>query len=106
METFNKKGFPIINFHDTYFEVKAIDFWEFRSFTYAEVVRIKYYKPEPWTLGMLSHLLYDEYEPFKLKIYKDNGGDWTYDAPPKEDPEFNAVIAELIARCGLNKEGR
>jgi len=100
MEEFNQKGFPIIKLHDDCFEIKAIDYWEYRTFKYSEVIEIDYYsnKDKWWnSLSLLSN-----FEPYKLKIIKENGADWVYDAPRKYSAEFALIVKVLIERCGLD----
>lgn len=103
MIEFAQKGLPILRLHEDYFEVKDIDYWEFRTFTYSEVTKIKYYDVSYgfgqgflWGFGV-------GYQPeYRLKIYKDNGGDWWYPCPGEFNSEFAEVVRELINRCGTN----
>lgn len=105
MEEFHKKGFPIIRLSDDFFEVKAIDYWEFRRFDYKEVVKIDYWKEADkgnWALFGTIHLIYAATDTYQLKIFKDNGGDWTYKTKSKNsDPEFEEVIKRIKTRCGI-----
>ncbi len=102
---FNKKGFPIIRFHDDYFEVKAIDYWEFRSFKYVEVTEIDYYhnKYKWWNNFSITYFAFSSNEPHKFKVKKENGADWIYDAPRKYSKEFAEVVKELLKRCNLER---
>ena len=34
---FEEKGYPIIKVYDDYFEIKAIDYWEFRKFDFSNL---------------------------------------------------------------------
>lgn len=38
---FEKKGYPIIKIQADQFEIKAIDYWEFRRFSFSEIKEIK-----------------------------------------------------------------
>ena len=38
---FEAKGYPIIKVYTDYFEIKAIDYWEFRTFNFSEVKSIE-----------------------------------------------------------------
>ena len=99
MEEFNKKGFPIIKWFDDHFEVKAIDFWEFRSFNYSDVIKIDYYKnTDDYALWPTTYLLIKYFSPFNLKIVYPNGGDWTYKSPTKYNEEFASVVSEIMKR--------
>lgn len=99
-EKFYMEGFPIINRNGDYFEVKAIDYWEPRRFYFTEIKSIVYYKGGGnWPLWPFVNLLQNKFEPYKLKIAKKNGGDWTYDAPPKFDKDFSDFVKELDKFC-------
>jgi hypothetical protein len=103
MEEFNKKGFPIIKLHDDHFEVKAIDYCEYRTFNYSEVVRIEYDDSSDKFWGWpVVRLLMSRFGPYKLKLYKQNGADWSYDSPTNHDKEFELFTQKIKARCGLN----
>ena len=97
------EGFPIIILKEEEFEIKAIDFWEFRTFKYSEVTKIEYSKRlDSQLIFVFFVYLYElEHAPFKLKIYKKNGADWTYDCSKNEDPEFNKILREIEVRCGI-----
>ena len=102
MEEFNKDGFPIIKLKDDCFEIKAVDYWEYRTFKYAEIVNINYYNDaSKWWFWPILSTLTANYDPFKLKIIKENGADWIYNTQPKYNKEFNSIIQELIKRCGI-----
>lgn len=106
MEAFHKSGFPSIRLCDEFFEIKAIDYWEFRKFLYSEVVTIKYWKESDngnWALFGSIQMIYANTDTFKLKIIKDNGGDWTYETKSKtSDPEFEAILMQIKKRCGID----
>ena len=55
---FEAKGYPIIKVYNDYFEIKAIDYWEFRKFEFNYVKKIELYKPSenisPITLSIYS----------------------------------------------------
>ncbi|MCR9173337.1 MAG: hypothetical protein NXI10_12630 [bacterium] len=105
MIEFRKEGFPIIRLSDEFFEVKAIDYWEFRRFKYKEVVKINYWKEADkgnWILFGPIHQIYAGMDTYQLKIFKENGGDWTYKTRSKNsDTEFEALIEQLKIRCGI-----
>lgn len=103
MDKFNQDGFPIIRFYDRHFEVKAIDYWEFRSFQYNEVIDIDYYHPSSNWVGSSIYFL-SQFDPYQLKIKKMNGADWSYNAPSKFNSEFAEILNELRNKCGLEKK--
>lgn len=98
---FESKGFPTIKIHDTFFEIKAIDFWDFRKFNYSEVEKITHYNPnDKWYtkilfLNSFSALLFSKLEPSILKIEKKNGGNWKYQTSPKPNKEFRQTMEVL-----------
>ncbi|MFZ9956522.1 MAG: hypothetical protein ACO3E1_10420 [Flavobacteriales bacterium] len=103
MIEFNKKGFPIIKLHDEHFEIKAIDYWEFRSFKYSEVNKIEFSNETEMAFHMpLLSIFLSRNEPHRLKFFKNNGADWEYLSSPKVDNEFVSIINEIKKRCGLN----
>lgn len=103
MKEFNQEGFPIIRFHDDYFEIKAIDYWEFRSFRYDEVVDLDYYHTSKNWIGLSIYFL-TLYEPYTVKIKKNNGVDWKYSAPNEYSKEFASVLNEVLNRCGMKEK--
>ena len=98
---FEKKGFPIIKIFDNHFEIKAIDYWDFRSFDYSEVKIIKHYNPnDKWWNKFYFQTswiaqIFSKDDPWILKIKKNNGGEWTYKTTHNPNPEFRKVI-ELL----------
>ena len=42
---FEEKGYPIIKIFKNHFEIKAIDFWNFRRFEYSELTELKIENP-------------------------------------------------------------
>lgn len=96
--SFNEKGYPIIKIFENHFEIKAIDFWKFRSFNYNELKEVKVIDfKEKWWYRLyistsLSAMFFSENDPIKLKVVKLNKGDWEYKSSCKYNLEFNQVI--------------
>ncbi len=42
---FEEKRFPSIKVFESHFEIRAIDYWEYRKFNYLEIKNIKHYNP-------------------------------------------------------------
>ena len=42
---FIKKGFPSIKVFENHFEIKAVDYWEYRKFKFSETAEINHYNP-------------------------------------------------------------
>ena len=103
MEEFNKKGFPIIKLLDDCIEIKAIDYWEFKTFKYSEILKIDYYQTNQkyWYLNFLQIFSYSRFEPHKLKIFKKNGADWTFNTTEQHNNEFDSFIKKIKDRCDL-----
>jgi len=99
--TFEKEGCPIIRVHNSFFEVKAIDFWNYRSFEYSEVKEFEYYNPnDKWwnkifILGTWEALFFEDLEPSIFKVTKTNGGTYKYKCPYKLDKDLKKIIALL-----------
>lgn len=44
-KVFNQETYPILKIYEDHFEIKAIDFWEFRQFEYSKVLSIECLNP-------------------------------------------------------------
>lgn len=106
MEEFYKKGFPTIKLYEDHFEIKAIDISSFRSFDYSEISKIKYFKEADkgnWFFMLWIQAFYASTDTFRLKIVKQNAGDWEYETQSKNsDAEFEAVLNKIKHRCGIH----
>jgi len=95
---FKAKGYPSIKIFENHFEIKAIDFWQYRVFKYSEVKKISHYNPnDKWwnkffILTSPSIQIFSENDQWVLKIIKTNGGDWSYFTSHKKSSEFNDII--------------
>lgn len=95
---FEKKGFPSIKLFDEHFEIKAINYWEFRVFKYSEIKEIIHYNPnDKWwnklyILTSLTAQIFSENDPWTLKVIKNNGGDWTYKTSYESNSDFRKII--------------
>ena len=47
IKIFEERGYPIIKIYENYFEIKAIDYWEFRKFEYSNLKEMNYPEAEP-----------------------------------------------------------
>lgn len=98
------KGYPVIKTYTDYFEIKAIDYWEYKVFNFSEVKSIKYYDPNNnwWTkiyiLTSLTAQIFSKNDLWLLKITKKNGGHWTYKTSPERNLEFNQLVNYLKTR--------
>ncbi len=102
MKEFRRKGFPVIKLNEEFFEVKAIDFSQFRVFRYSEIDDVEYTKSEGdlWFWPILE-LISSKIDPYKFIVKKQNGGSWDYIASPKFDKDFEAIVSEI--RYRINK---
>jgi hypothetical protein len=95
---FEAKGYPIIKVYNDYFEIKAIDYWEFRKFEFNNVKKIELHKPSenisPISLSIYSifKYLFEKNEPNKLIITLQNEGNWEYLSSNKYNEDFNKTI--------------
>lgn len=102
---FKRSGFPIVRIYDESFEVKAIDFWNFRSFQFDKVKRIEYRKSNSaFWFGAFDELLQSIFDPYRLKIYLKDGSDWTYDTPREHSDDFQKLVEDLRNRCNLTEK--
>ncbi len=99
--TFEEKGYPIIKVYENYFEIKAIDFWEFRKFEYSELKELKIVNPfNNWWYRLYVNAswagrMYAHTDPITLKIIKNNEGSWDYKFPNKVHEGFKKIILEI-----------
>ncbi len=116
--SFKHKNFPFINVYQDYFEIKARDHWEFRSFNFNEVKKIRYYNPNDnwWTPIALVFTnpymkIFSKKEYFYIRVYKNNGGYWNYITPELIDKDLVIVLKNIEKQSGkiiveLPKKGR
>jgi hypothetical protein len=104
---FKQKGFPELKVYTEHFEVKARDHWEFRTFKYSEVKKIRYYDPNNnwWTpIAMVFSRpymsFYTEKKYYYLRIYKSSGGYWNYITPEFVSPDLIITLRHIEKRCG------
>ena len=98
---FEEKGYPIIKVYNDHFDIKAIDYWEYRTFKYSDIENLKLSDPNNnwWTklykLTSLTTQIFSKNDPWVLRIIKKSGGDWKYKTSPERNSEFNQVIKLL-----------
>ncbi len=101
---FKQKGFPELKVYADYFEVKARDHWEFRTFKFSEVHKIRYYDPNNnwWTrIALLFTNLsrfYIRKKYYYLRIYKNSGGYWNYITPEFVSLDLITALREIKKR--------
>ena len=100
---FEKNGFPIIKVFEEYFEVKAIGFWDFRTFKYSEVKEFDYYNPNEKWWNIFFNLggwttFFDHLEPSIFKIKKNNGSTYEYKCPNEKNKELMELIKLLKSK--------
>ncbi len=102
---FVKKGFPSIKIFESHFEIKAIDYWEYRKFNYSEVKNIKHYNPNNiwymklYILSSLAAQIFSDTDSWILKISKINGGNWKYRTSYSNSFDFNEIINLISKKC-------
>lgn len=104
---FKQKDFLELKVYANYFEVKARDHWEFRTFKFDEVQKIRYYDPNNnwWTkiailFSNLSMLVYAQKKYYYLRIYKNSGGYWNYITPEFVSQDLITVLREIEKLSG------
>lgn len=99
---FRQKGYPIIRIHNTFFEIKAIDFNTFRCFNYNEIKEVKLIDPKKlWWYKLLYSTLAraaSKNDPINIKVIKRNGGDWKYLTSSKQNINLQKIIIEINSR--------
>jgi hypothetical protein len=100
---FEIKGYPIIKLFETHFEIKAIDYWEYRIFKYSDLKKVTLINPmDKWwnkinSQNLLS-LIFSGDDPFYLQVSKIKGSGWKYQCSNKTNIEFNKIILEINIR--------
>ncbi|CAG5080372.1 hypothetical protein [Parvicella tangerina] len=94
---FNKAKFPIIKVYRESFEVKALDYWEFRQFDFNQVKSINYYNPNHLWYNKLFfynayHAAFKNLEPSIIKVNLMNGENWKYTCPNKIDKKLSRFL--------------
>ena len=95
---FKESGYPIIKVYENYFEIKAIDYWEFRKFDFSEVKNIEIKNPthnllyQFYLFTSLFAQLFSGNEPNSLKIHLKNNGDWSYICTNKKNQNFENIL--------------
>ena len=101
---FEENGYPIIKVYKDYFEIKAIDYWEFRTFNYSEVKSIEIIDSrKKWYFQLYQILFFNarifaKDEPVLLRITRKNDGFWDYSAKNEHNSNFNSILKELKKR--------
>jgi hypothetical protein len=99
MKEFNRDGFPVINLHEEFFEVKAIDFSKFRMFRYSDIHHVEYTNHEgSFPFWPFFELLISKFEPYKFIVKKNNGSSWDYLSPANFNQDFEAIVNEIKRR--------
>jgi hypothetical protein len=98
LKTFKKNGYPEILINETSFDIKAIDYWEFRSFNFNEVKSIDIINPQSTWYNRLYFVLsltariFAKDDPLLLRIIKKNEGVWEYNFKSEYNLEFRNTI--------------
>lgn len=101
MQEFSKDRFPLIKLHPDCFEIKAIDYWEYRTFNHSEVISVQYFNEgDEWWFWPIISVMQSRFGSFKLKIVTKSGSDWVYHTASTYNKEFAAVIDEIKKRSG------
>lgn len=108
MKEFKKNGFPEILIKKTSFEIKAVDYWEFRSFSFDEVKTIEIINPQNIWYNKLYFVLsltariFAKDDPLILRVIKKNDGVWDYNFKNEYNSDFRSVI-KCINQKLINK---
>lgn len=93
-----EKGFPVIKILRDEFQIKALDFWDYRTFKYSDVKSVSHYNPnDNWFMRLyiatsIAGRMFAKKDPWTLKIVLKNGGDWTYQTSPTHNMEFRKAL--------------
>jgi len=94
-QIFKKKGYPIIKVYEDYFEIRAINFSEFRKFEYHNLKKIILKDPKKkwWNRLYISTSIFGQIfskiDYIKLKVINKSKREWTYLTPNTQNSDFN-----------------
>ncbi len=108
---FEEDGHPKLRVYEDHFEVKDVDYWEFRSFTYDEVKSVEFVDPRHYWWNqfiMATSILANLFarkgpESIRVKLIK--GGDWTYRIMKLPTEELREVVREIRRRIKSKQNG-
>jgi len=104
IEIYENKGFPTIKLYENSFEIKAIDYWEFRNFKYSELKELIIVKPKDnwwyrfYAVTSLAGQIFSKDDPNKLKVINKNNGDWEYQTSNEHNLEFRKIVTKINNR--------
>ena len=105
---FKAKEYPEIIVEETHFKIKAIDYWEFRSFNFDEVVSVELINPQKrwyyqlyFIFSLMARIFANE-EPLLLRITKKNGGVWDYQYKNEYNASFRTIVKEISKKIEKN----
>jgi hypothetical protein len=102
-----EKGFPMVKILWDEFQIKALDYWDFRTFKYSDVKRVSHYNPnDNWFMRLyistsIAGRMFAKKAPWILKIVLKNGGDWTYKTSPTHNMEFRKALKLIEEKISL-----
>jgi len=110
IKIFERKGYPTIKLFDDNFQIKGKDNLSFRSFSFDDVDKVRYYDPNNnwWTkilmtLTKFNNPIYWRDDKYRyLKIYKKNGATWNYPMPYKIDLELIDILKLIEKTANRN----
>ena len=97
ISVFEKQGYPSIKFYENHFEIKAIDFWEYRSFKYSNIDKISIYSLRYKIFGLFT---YNHFTPERkvlqeIKILMKNGSYFKYKTSSVFNQEFEQSLKTI-----------
>jgi len=104
IEVFEKKGYPTLKVYENYFEIKAIDYSEFRRFEFSNLkkIAIEDIKEKWWyklyTLSSLAAQVYAKDDPVLLIIINKNNGIREYKTSNKTNLNFKEIISLINSK--------
>ena len=101
---FKAKEYHEIIVEETHFKIKTIDYWEFKSFNFDEVLLVALIKPQKrwyyqlyFIFSPMARIFANE-EPLLLRITKKNGGVWDYQYKNEYSADFRAIVKKLVRK--------
>jgi hypothetical protein len=103
IDSYKRKGYPLILLFEHSFEIRGKDNAVFRKFNFDEVEKLKFYDPNNnwWTrllmaVSSFNNPTYLQYKRYRyLKLIKKNGGVWKYRMPISVDKKMIDLLKKI-----------
>ena len=106
---FEEKGHPTIKVFEDKISIKAVDYWDFRDFKFANMKSLELFRPhENSALGVLYAMTpiwksYREKDDYVLRVKLRDGEHWDYNTTYRYSKAFKGLIQDIQNRLMSQK---